>query len=226
MYNYLKKIKIFYQRFGGANQKGFTFVELLVAVSVFSILTIILSGIYVGFSNGQIRAKASQQLLNNGQYALEIMAREIRNNALFSYQPLADDKCGLGLSGADYEDCIILIKEDHQIVMFGWDEDTQTLEHAIVTCVSEGDYLPGIDCTIDRNNPQTNTLLLGPDLNEVNVERVGFSIKPNVNPYLSEIVNRQPQVTIQLKIGSAKEREVEQVSYSLQTSVSSRIYKR
>ena len=35
MYNYLKKIKIFYQRFGGANQKGFTFVELLVAVSVF-----------------------------------------------------------------------------------------------------------------------------------------------------------------------------------------------
>ena len=62
------------------NQKGLTLIELLVAVFIFSLLSTVIAGIYVSFSNAQARTKVAQALLNDAQFALEGIAREIRNS--------------------------------------------------------------------------------------------------------------------------------------------------
>ena len=64
------------------NKKGFTLVELLIAISIFASLSIIISGIYLAFSKNQARTKASQSLLNDTQYILETISKEIQNNQI------------------------------------------------------------------------------------------------------------------------------------------------
>ena len=64
------------------NKTGFTLVEVLVAVSVFAILAILLSVIYVAFTKMQTRTQISQQVLNDSQFTLETMTREIRNSEI------------------------------------------------------------------------------------------------------------------------------------------------
>tara|TARA_B100001964_G_C14093939_1_gene536111 strand:+ start:200 stop:742 length:543 start_codon:yes stop_codon:yes gene_type:complete len=64
------------------NNKGFTLVELLIAISIFASLSIVISGIYLAFSKSQARIKASQSLLNDTQYILETISKEIQNNQI------------------------------------------------------------------------------------------------------------------------------------------------
>ena len=57
------------------NKTGFTLVEVLVAVSIFAMLAILLSVIYVAFTKMQTRTQISQQVLNDSQFTLETMTR-------------------------------------------------------------------------------------------------------------------------------------------------------
>ena len=88
------------------NEEGFTLVELLIAVSIFALLSVIISGIYLAFSKSQARTKVSQSLLNDAQYILETVAKEIKNNEIV----------GIGTSGDT--DIYTLKKENGDLVYF------------------------------------------------------------------------------------------------------------
>lgn len=62
----------------GEGQQGFTLVELLITVFIFSIISIIIGGIFVQVLNIQKRASAVQEIQENMNFVLELMAREIR----------------------------------------------------------------------------------------------------------------------------------------------------
>ncbi len=60
------------------SQKGFTLIELVVAAGVFSIVIIIILGIFGTFVRKQRHDIAEQQLLENMRFALEFFNREAR----------------------------------------------------------------------------------------------------------------------------------------------------
>jgi len=59
-------------------RNGFTLIELIVAVSIFSIAVSSLSALFVTGLRGQRSAIAQQNLVDNARFALERMARQIR----------------------------------------------------------------------------------------------------------------------------------------------------
>jgi prepilin-type N-terminal cleavage/methylation domain-containing protein len=58
--------------------KGYTLIEILVAVSIFFVVIAAPSGFFVTALKGQQKALASQELLDNASYALEYMSRSLR----------------------------------------------------------------------------------------------------------------------------------------------------
>ena len=209
------------------NQRGFTLVELLISVSIFAMTVFLISGIYIAFSKVQAKAKASQTLLNNAQYTLEIMAREIRNSEIYDYDPNnSGGMCG-GVScceyfiGANYESCILLKKEDGQL--FAFVADLSANERKLFYVVPPGNSYTEFPWETDYS---AFTKLLGPELNEVLVQDLDFYILPSTSPFESGGPNVQPRVTIDLKASYYTDQAIAQVSYLLQTTVSSRIYKR
>lgn len=58
--------------------KSYTLIEILVAVSIFTIVIAAPTGFLVGSLKGQQKALASQKLLDNTSYALEYISRSLR----------------------------------------------------------------------------------------------------------------------------------------------------
>ena len=59
-------------------EKGFTLVEILVAVAIFSIVVSVAIGIFVMAMKSQRKILAQQQLLDQTSYVMEYMSRAIR----------------------------------------------------------------------------------------------------------------------------------------------------
>lgn len=58
--------------------KGFTLIEMLVAVLIFAIIIGAISGVFISGLRSQRRALSTQEVLNQTSYALEYMSRAIR----------------------------------------------------------------------------------------------------------------------------------------------------
>ena len=75
------------------HEKGFTLIELMVAVGVFSIAITASSGLFITSLRGQQRAYVVQNLADNARYAMEIMAKEMRMGSEFSGATCAGNNC-------------------------------------------------------------------------------------------------------------------------------------
>ena len=171
------------------NEEGFTLVELLIAVSIFALLSVIISGIYLAFSKSQARTKVSQSLLNDAQYILETVAKEIKNNEIV----------GIGTSGDT--DIYTLKKENGDLVYF---------EYHWLTSLRYGLDDDDEGWWIDLNDDDDFKITY-------------FNIYLNPDNFDE---NEQPRVTISLRVDKTSTVAYEKVFYNLQTTVSSRIYKR
>ncbi len=60
------------------SSKGFTFIELLVAMSVFAIIITSIAGTFAAVINAHRKAVAIQNTEEAGRYILEMMGKEIR----------------------------------------------------------------------------------------------------------------------------------------------------
>ena len=59
-------------------KNGYTLIEVLVAVGIFTIIIAAPTGFFVGSLKGQLKALASQKLLDNTSYCLEYISRSLR----------------------------------------------------------------------------------------------------------------------------------------------------
>ena len=58
--------------------KGYTLIEILVAVGIFTTVIAAPTGFFVSSLKGQQRALASQKLIDNVSYSLEYVSRTLR----------------------------------------------------------------------------------------------------------------------------------------------------
>ena len=78
--------------------KSYTLIEVLVAVSIFTIIIAAPTGFLVGSLKGQQKALASQKLLDNTSYTLEYISRALR----MAKKELSAPAC-LSQNGLNYE---------------------------------------------------------------------------------------------------------------------------
>jgi prepilin-type N-terminal cleavage/methylation domain-containing protein len=64
------------------SKKGFSLIETLVAVLIFSLAVTMLAGTFSSFLKNYARAKRDQHNIENAQYAMNIMAKTIRTSAV------------------------------------------------------------------------------------------------------------------------------------------------
>ncbi|MCK9578937.1 MAG: type II secretion system GspH family protein [Methanoregula sp.] len=75
-----KKVNVFFVfLFSGCSEKGFTLLELIVAVGVFAIIALSATSIFQKVVEGQRRAIAAQNTQESVRYVLETISKEIRN---------------------------------------------------------------------------------------------------------------------------------------------------
>lgn len=65
-------------------KKGFTLLEVMVAISIFSILVVVASGIFSGFIRNYKSTKEIQRNLENAQYAMNIVSKVLRTSTIVS----------------------------------------------------------------------------------------------------------------------------------------------
>ena len=66
------------------NKNGFTLIEVLVAVSVFSLVIVIALGLFTNIIRSQRKSVALQNVQENGRYLIDFMAKEIRMSEITS----------------------------------------------------------------------------------------------------------------------------------------------
>ncbi len=86
MINCFNKIMFkFYLKSGcvkNKNSKGFSLIEILIALFVFSILVTTVSGVYVGFLSSQIKAREIQRSLESAQAVLNNLSKTFRTSKI------------------------------------------------------------------------------------------------------------------------------------------------
>jgi len=212
------------------HNEAFTLIEILISLSIFSLLVFAVSTIYIAFNNTQIRTAASQQLLNDSQYTIELMAREIRKSSIVNYSPdpaWCNSLIRPAAATTLFDDCIILEREDGQSFAFTtYRADSSSLYMDIFYIL--------LDCTDDysscddtwKNDAKAADKLLGTSFNGISVDSLDFIISPSSDPFVVGGVDQQPKVTIKMTTSYAAANVMENVSHNLQTTISSRVYRR
>ena len=187
------------------NQCAFTLIEMVIAVAIFSIAIVIISGIFLSTIKAQRKASAILEAQAEARYALEVMTRKIREGYIdYDYS---------GYSGGITSPEVELALKDldgNPIIFF---QDT--------TC-DDADSSPCIKMSLGGNTQ----LLTGKGLK---VNNLKFYISPLEDPFIPDFdpsTGNQPRVTIVMTIQSVGTRPEQIATVFLQTTASSRYYQR
>ncbi|MBU3935022.1 prepilin-type N-terminal cleavage/methylation domain-containing protein, partial [Patescibacteria group bacterium] len=178
------------------NKEGFTLIEIMVSVSIFAILVTTFTGFFIGAIQGQQKALASQELINNVSYTLEYMSRAVR----MAKKELSDPPDCLSSRGLNYEKTkdgkgLKFINYDGICQEFFWDVADNRLKES----KSGGIAIP---------------------LTPINTEVVSFKLGPSDS--WGQDQGTQPKVTIFLEIKGRGLRMELQPLISIQTTISQR----
>jgi len=66
------------------HERGYSLIELLVAIGIFATVVAIMSGMFMTSLRGQKKAVTVQNVADNIRYAMEIMSKEIRMGSNFN----------------------------------------------------------------------------------------------------------------------------------------------
>ena len=191
-----------------SDRRGYTIVEMLVTVAIFALSFVTIAAIFVGFSTAQTRAGVSQRLLNEGNYLLEVLAREIRMNAI-------DYDCSAA-NPATSHDYICLRSVDGESIHFRLFDDVANPSTTVDLQVCKD--FSASPCALS-----SDWTTLNPDFLKIN--ELSFQTHPIQNPLRQDVPDEQlyqPVTTILMTVEAGRGRAVQ--TYELQTSVASRVY--
>ena len=172
--------------------KGFTLIEILVSVAVFSLVMAATSGIFVTVLQGQRKSLANQELINNTSYNLEYISRLLR----MARKQTAQLPSCLSQNGLNYE-----ITRTGQGIKF--------LNYQGIC------YEFYLDAGRMYQKKDTEILPLTPA--KIEVSLLKFSLSG-----ASESDNLQPRLTFALAVNTKGQRPEEKAEIKVQTTVSQR----
>jgi len=191
------------------NKKGFTLVEMMVVLAIFSVATVVIIDIFMMAGKAQRRTLAIEKIQSDARYSMEAMSKEIKMDMIdYGWAGYA---AGVTLP----EDELALLDADNNSIIFKKSADNCPAGTAKCLTVSIDGGVTWASITSKGNN----------------VEDLKFYIDPAVDPFLMNAGNtydsdNQPRVTIILATKGIGGRVEEQQTIYLETTVSSRIYKR
>ena len=211
--------------------QGFTLVEMLVVVAVFSIMMLVATNIFLIASKSSRKAASSQRVQGDVRFALEAIAREVRFGTI-------DYDCYAPNPSCDPEDLatpIDLVANAGRTEFLALrDADGNRVRYAVM----DVNGVPKLQvCFIDIGAEQISKCdvpeawqIVTPE--EVKITNSTFFLFPFLNPFKLRAsipppydANAQPRVTIVLKTQQQTD-EVSPEVVSAQTSVVSRYYAR
>ncbi len=186
-------------------QPGFTVVEMLVTVTLFALMSVMLSQIFISFNRLQRKIQNSAILGQDARFVTEALVRETRNK-------LIDYGGGvLPLSATE----LALVSQDgsvHEIIALKTPADA-VCDDLSVNCLA---------LSID-GGATWNTITS----HHVNVNQFSVFVRPSNDPFVAGVSGGiQPFVTVHLGLQYRSANPLDNVALETQTTVSSRIYKR
>lgn len=190
------------------NRRGFTLVEVVVAMSIFSILTVVVSGIFVNVSNLHRQTANLQRLQNDGRYMIEKIAREIRSREV-DYPVDNPNPCLF--FKADELDTVLMINHIDTNADNINDAVSYNIDPTVTTCTNES---------------SGNSALL--NASDVEVRKLEFIVSPLSDDVWNQepVYNIQSRVTVLLTISNRDSNPKHRQEVTLQTTISSKLYKR
>ena len=232
-------------------RRGFTLIEILVVLGIFTVLGVLIVNVFLLSLRSQRQASYRQETLANLRFVMETMAQNIRTSEIdysFPYDPqvlnlrLGSGRVSYGLNSLGE---IILTTETStgsQSALLTTADDVVVFEMNFFIDPPQDPFTEE-RCNVDAHCSVNSS---GCTINDPDADikdfRAGFCIcdastecnltsncAANEGPAgqgLCLPFDRQPRVTISLGFNAAGPRASEQPSLYLQTTVSSRVYKR
>ncbi|MDO8571922.1 MAG: type II secretion system protein [bacterium] len=193
------------------NQRGFTFSELVVVISVFSITLVATTDIFMRSQRIQRRTAALERLQDDARYIMSKISSEVRAGAIeYAFYPS-------GQIPADGSEELALINFEGKKLRFKASSE-QCPDVQSTPCVLLSD--------------DGGTSWGSATSKSITVERLYFYITPLKDPFfLDEATNeftadQQPRVTVVLALSAIVKGQQEPAKTTLQTTISTRAYKR
>ncbi len=105
------------------DQRGFTLVEMIVAIFIFSIVMVIATGSLITVIGANRKAQAVKSVMNNLNFSLDSMARAIRVGT--------DYDCGVSACAVDGSSEFSFIDTDGREVMYRLNDETSRIERSV-----------------------------------------------------------------------------------------------
>ncbi len=201
---------------------GFTLVEMLVSIGIFSVVMVVALGALVAMSEADRKAQSLNSAVNNLSAALDSMTRSIRVGTTYHcgssnlLPPLTAQDCPSTLTGDSY----------FTFMSYGGAQVTYCLSQpsvgGVITldCNASTSCGPGNTCAILR---KTSGGLISMTAPEVNILNMAFFTMGAPREVLGVPDYFQPKVTILLN-GVVNVTATKQTKFNIQTSVTQRIY--
>ncbi len=143
---------------------GFTLIEMIVAIFLFSIVMVVATGSLVAILEANRKAQAVKSVMNNLTFSLESMTRAIRVGSEY--------ECGTSNCAAEGSPSFMFTDTDGREIEYNFDENEHRIERSIdgsafqpltapeVTISSLTFYLDGTDLTDSENEWQPRVLIV------------------------------------------------------------------
>jgi prepilin-type N-terminal cleavage/methylation domain-containing protein len=205
------------------NFRGFTLLEMVVSVSIFTIVMTISIGAILTLDDSLQKAKTMRAAVENVSFALEGMAKKIRTGDYINC--LAEPTNGFEILGVTNDvsprDC----PNGGKRITFKYDEQNQFVSYQFRSgAIEVGTY------NILRTPPEeSNNVLTGSD---VTIEDMKFYVtgacppetnRPGKTTYCSSADNQQPLVRITLTGKANLGKTSSETRFTIQTTVSPRV---
>ncbi|MDO8505008.1 MAG: type II secretion system protein [bacterium] len=191
-------------------QRGFTLMEMLVALSLFSVVVVIATDLFSTFQKISRKTESLQQLTSDARFITETVARYVRENRI-DYGAYSSP-----LSGAQNTLHLIPSAQTPTITVGVADDCWDGKKTFRCVQVTQGNSIP------ERFS--------GAD---IWVRSLQFYITPAENPFAFDLEsgdylsNAQPRVTVFLSLANSKDDTAQNYTkYEVQTTITNRIYTR
>ncbi len=198
------------------NKKGFTLLEMMVAIAIFTIIILAVVGIFKNSMEGQRSAVAAQNTQESMHYVFEVISKEIR------LAKESNTECDSIITSLGFPVTTANTKLYHSAnggkIFYFKNKDNECVAYYIE---NDTNGVPRFKVFRDDISDGFNntSFYITPD--EINVNRFDFSINDNA---IGVSKSQQPRITINMQVEMNTSQNIHKQTLNIQTTLSSRYY--